>query len=264
MGLYDSLSQIDAASHRRSDAASAAAPAISEEERDAFYAVLRSRRSVRRFTGEPLDDKAVERALGAALLAPNSSNLQLWQFVRVKSPTARADLARAAMGQPAATTASEIIVCVSRPDQWQLHRDALLALLGRERVGKSVVDYYERIVPLTYRVGPMGVGGWVRSWTARLLSYLRPTPQFDGGRTYPRIVAIKSCALACENLMLALRAEGYDTCPMEGFDSRRVAKALALEGEFDIPMLIAVGKRAEGGVYGQQVRFPLGTSVRTL
>ena len=29
-------------------------------------------------------------------------------------------------------------------------------------------------------------------------------------------------ALACENLMLALRAYGYDSCPMEGMDSKRI------------------------------------------
>ena len=32
--------------------------------------------------------------------------------------------------------------------------------------------------------------------------------------------AHKSTALACENLMLSLRAYGYDSCPMEGMDSK--------------------------------------------
>ena len=30
----------------------------------------------------------------------------------------------------------------------------------------------------------------------------------------------KSTALACQNFMLALVAEGFDSCPMEGFDER--------------------------------------------
>ena len=34
----------------------------------------------------------------------------------------------------------------------------------------------------------------------------------------------KTCALAAQTFMLAMSNEGYDTCPMEGFDSRRVKK----------------------------------------
>lgn len=46
-----------------------------------------------------------------------------------------------------------------------------------------------------------------------------------------KIWATKSTALAAQNLMLALRAHGYDSCPMEGFDEHRVKKLLNLPGK---------------------------------
>jgi nitroreductase len=67
--------------------------------------------------------------------------------------------------------------------------------------------------------------------------------------------AHKSTALACENLMLSLRAYGYDSCPMEGMDSTRIKKLLGLSSPAEISMVISAGKRAENGVYGKQIRF---------
>ena len=68
-------------------------------------------------------------------------------------------------------------------------------------------------------------------------------------------MAHKSTALACENLMLSLRAFGYDSCPMEGIDSRRIKTLLGLKKPAEISMVISAGKRAENGVYGKQFRF---------
>lgn len=37
-----------------------------------------------------------------------------------------------------------------------------------------------------------------------------------------RVTAHKSCALAAQTFMIAMANEGYDTCPLEGLDSRRL------------------------------------------
>ena len=43
--------------------------------------------------------------------------------------------------------------------------------------------------------------------------------------------ATKSTALAAQTLMLGVRAYGYDSCPMEGFDDKRVRKILKLNSK---------------------------------
>ena len=70
-----------------------------------------------------------------------------------------------------------------------------------------------------------------------------------------KIWAVKSSALACENLMLALRAFGYDSCPIEFHDSSRIKRLLGLPSDAIITMVFLLGKRAANGVYGERLRF---------
>ena len=56
--------------------------------------------------------------------------------------------------------------------------------------------------------------------------------------------------------MLIMRSKGYDTCPMEGFDSLRVKKTLSLPRSAEINMIISCGIRDEKGIYGDQIRVP--------
>jgi nitroreductase len=70
-----------------------------------------------------------------------------------------------------------------------------------------------------------------------------------------RVWAHKTTALACENYMLAMRAHGYDTCPMEGFDEVKIRRVLQLPSDAEVTMVISAGKRAKDGVYGPRVRF---------
>ena len=49
-----------------------------------------------------------------------------------------------------------------------------------------------------------------------------PTPRKPWSPRDRAEICIKSAALACQNFMLAISAQGFDTCPMEGFDESRV------------------------------------------
>ena len=71
-----------------------------------------------------------------------------------------------------------------------------------------------------------------------------------------RVVVHKTCALAAQTFMLAMASEGYDTCPLEGFDSKLVKRMLKLPLGAEINMVIPCGIRAEGGVWGDRMRIP--------
>lgn len=45
---------------------------------------IRSRRSIRRFTSEPVSDEAIQALLEAAMSAPSAGNQQPWEFVVIK------------------------------------------------------------------------------------------------------------------------------------------------------------------------------------
>ena len=64
----------------------------------AFYDVVDSRRSVRIYADNPVPEEVVQRAMDAALKAPNSSNLQVWEIHWVRSAEKKAELAKYCWG----------------------------------------------------------------------------------------------------------------------------------------------------------------------
>ena len=222
-----------------------------------FDKVVQSRRSVRLYTDEAIPEEIMMKCLRIALLAPNSSNLQPWQFIWVRDQDKKSRLVEYCLSQPAAKTARELVVAVARPDFWKPVRDQMLQVIDKkdpEKV-KAVRQYYEKIVPLAYNQGPLGIFGLIKRVIIFFRSISNPMPHGPVSRKDMLIWANKTTALACENFMLAMRANGFDTCPMEGMDPVRIKKLLDLPSQADICMVISAGKRAPGGVYGNRIRF---------
>jgi nitroreductase len=223
-----------------------------------FEKVVRNRRSVRVYDGTPVPESVMRKCLELALLAPNSSNLQPWEFYWVRSPEKKAKLAEYCLSQNAARTAAEIVVAVARIDHIHSNaRQMLEAFRGSgQPVPKAVLDYYSKLVPVAYSTGPLSLLAPFKWLLFTLAGFTRPVPREPLTRGDLRLWAAKTTALGCENLMLAFSAHGYDTCPMEGLDSKRVKKLLGLPCSATVVMAISVGKRKPEGVYGPRMRFP--------
>ncbi|HEX4873091.1 MAG TPA: nitroreductase family protein [Nevskiaceae bacterium] len=229
-------------------------PAIDVEE---FRKVVVSRRSVRKFTARPIPPAVLQDCLDLALLAPNSSNLQPWGLVVVQTPALKARLAEACLGQSAARTAAELIVVTARTGTFlENARESLRRWPLPSPPPKLWSDYYRKLVPLMYGQGPLGALGLIKRNALRLAAVLGPIMRPPSSQAELRLWATKSAALAAENLMLALRAHGYDSCPMEGFDEPRVQRLLRLPRDASVVMVIGAGERAADGVYYPQMRLP--------
>ncbi len=221
-----------------------------------FRKVVTSRRSVRVFDAVPVPENVVQNAIDMALIAPTSSNLQQAQFYWVRSAENKAKLVKYCLGQPAAATAAELIVVVARRDTWRSNSAAVLAQMKAANAPKGVITYYEKIVPLAYNSGPLGVLNLFKRIFFTLRGLFAVTPREPKSKADMRVWAHKSAALAAENFMLAIRAQGFDSCPMEGHDSSRVRTLLGLPSSAEINMVISVGKRSPNGVYGPRLRLP--------
>lgn len=229
-----------------------------------FYATVESRRSVRDFLPDPVPEEALARALDAARLAPSSSNLQPWEFIVIRDPGVRERANAVCLGQQAARTAPLLLAVVSHQGTWRRHRDELLrAFEDRGTLRPRLATYYRRLIPAVYTTGPFGLLGPLKRGLCRLLSLVRPMANL-GTRSDLRVMAHKSTALAAATLMLALRAEGYDSCPMEGFDPWRARTLLGLPRGAEVCMFLAVGRRSEAGVWWDRVLMPREWVVRDI
>jgi nitroreductase len=109
-------------------------------------------------------------------------------------------------------------------------------------------------MPLLYaRFG--GILGCVRKGMVHIVGLFRPII-YQVSENDMRVVVHKTCALAAQTFMLAMADEKYDTCPMEGFDSKKVKRLLKLPYGSEINKVISCGIRAEQGVWGDRMRIP--------
>ena len=222
------------------------------------------RRSVRVFKKEPIDDEKVRACIHLATLAANSSNIQLWEFYHVVSPDILQKLSVASFNQSAAKTAQQMVVVVTRKDLWKKRAKANIDFLKSQygnkpaseysKREKFALNYYQKIVPSIY-FDFLGILGLIKFLAFQMIGMFRPIYR-QAKQSDIRIVAHKSAGLAAQNFMISMAALNYDTCPMEGFDSLLVKKALNLPSSSEINMIIACGLREENGIYGERFRVP--------
>lgn len=179
--------------------------------------VIEARRSIRRYTAEPVPRALVERLLAAAALAPSAHNRQPWRFAVLATREARAALA-GAMGD-------------------QLRRDRAADGDDPALVAADVARSAERIT-----------GAPVAILACLSLADMDTYP--DARRaSAERHMAAQSLALALENLLLLATAEGLGACwlcaPL--FCPAVARQALDLSGDWEPQALITLGYPAAPG-----------------
>ena len=224
------------------------------------------RRSVRKYLDVELDEEKVKNCIKNATLAPNSSNMQLWEFYHVTNNDTLKKLSKACFDQNAARTAVNMVVFVARRDKWRERAKYNLDFLEdmfdkQEKEGMDVERrrkvsrrYYKKLMPTIY-TDFLGIVGYYKKILSFFIGLFRPIYR-EVLFSDSRVITHKSVALAAENFMLSMAEIGYDTCPMEGSDTTRVKKILKLPSKAEITMIIGCGIRAENGVYTERFRVP--------
>lgn len=222
----------------------------------AFHRVAEERRSVRDFLPDPVPDEVLERCLDSARRAPSSSNLQPWEFVVIRDAAVRAEANRVCLDQRLLRSAPLLVAVVARRGTWRRHSRFILDTLHERGIQRrSQERYWGQLMPVLQASGPFGLVGALKKAACRLVSLFRPSPNLHSGGDL-RVQAHKSTALAAATFMLALRSEGYDSCPLEGFDPWRARKLLGLPRGAEVCMFVAVGKRSEKGLWWERMLVP--------
>ena len=192
--------------------------------------ILNFRRAVRYFAPTPISEEKVRECLRLATLAPSGFNMQLYEFYHITDKTLLEKLAQVCLGQLSATTAQQA-----------------KRIKDRER-------YYGKLIPFVYSRF-FGLLGAFRKLFGVVISWFRPMVR-ELSESDMRVDVHKSCGLVAQTFMLAMAEEGYDTCPLGGYDSRRIKKLLHLPYGAEVTMVVACGLREERGIWGERFRLP--------
>ena len=223
------------------------------------------RRSVRNYKEIPIDPEKVKECLRLATLAPNSSNMQLWELYHITNPEILKKITVACLNQQSAKTAQQMVVFVTRQDFYRKRAKEMTELetqnvlknspqLKQEKRINRWKMYYGKIMPFLY-FRFFGLLGMIRLIIVNIVGLFRPIV-YQVSENDMRVVVHKTCALAAQTFMLAMANEKYDTCPMEGFDSRKMKRILKLPFGAEINMVVSCGIREEQGVWGDRMRIP--------
>lgn len=195
---------------------------------EAVLEAIVSRRSLRRYTADPVPNELLETLLTAATWSPSAHNRQPWRFVVVREAVNKAALA-SAMGR-------------------KLREDLTRDGVDEAVIAADVARSYER---LTH---------------APVLLLFCLTMQdmdvyADAARQHNEyLMAVQSVAMAGQNLLLAAHAHGLGACwvcaPL--FCPQVVRDALALPQDWQAQGLITLGYPAQTR---EKTREPLETRV---
>ena len=152
------------------------------------------------------------RLLELAILSPTAFNIQHWRFVIVRDMEVRKKIRAVAWDQAQITDASLLVVLCGNLSAWK----------------QNPANYW--------RNAPQAVQDFL-------------VPAIDGYYSGKPVVqrdeVMRSCGMAGQTIMLAAKAMGYDTCPMDGFDYAEVGKILHLPEDHIISFMIAIWRKTQ-------------------
>jgi nitroreductase len=226
------------------------------------------RRAIRVFDPVEISHDLRDQLLEAARLAPSSSNSQPYRLFWVSSRNSLRTVARLCFSQPPAETASALVVAVADVGAWRSTARCQLEWMRESGFSPEKIAEFERKSKLAkyfFIQGWCNVLGALKWLACRVVNQFKiiGLPPATRGGLFKW--ATKSTSLACENLMIAAESLGLNTCPMEGFDCRRLGRFLHLSSrDHDIVMVIAIGKKSPRHIDQPQWRRPMETTVTVL
>ena len=174
------------------------------------FDAIEKRRSVKHFDdSHQFTNQEIEKLLSLAMLSPTSFNIQNWRFVVVKDVELRKKIRDASWDQAQVTDSSLLLILCADLKAGEKNPQRYW-----KNASKEVQDF---IVPLIEKF-------------------------YKGNDSLQHDEALRSIGIAAQTLMLAAKSAGYDSCPMIGFDPKKVAELINLPKDHIIGMMLVIGK----------------------
>ncbi|NOU85088.1 nitroreductase family protein [Paenibacillus sp. LMG 31460] len=201
-----------------------------------FESVVKSRRSASKFKqGIDISQKELEQIFSLVKFAPSAYNLQHANYVVVTDPLMKQKVYDASYKQYKIQSSSAVIVVLG---DLEAYRDS-----ARINEGLFHLGFYSK---------------------QELDSEVEQVTHFyeERGEPFKRDEAIRNASLSAMLFMLTAKEQGWDTCPMIGFEADKLIEALELEERFVPVMLITIGKEDTSSQRPRGYRKPIGEFVK--
>lgn len=185
--------------------------------------VMNDRRSIKRYDPSvKISREELTNILQDALTAPSSFNLQPWRFVVVDTPEGKKSIEPYMMFNENQWATSSAIIAVFADLKNPITAD------------KIYTSAYEH--------------GLMDETTKNFMVETIASYTTERAPQYNKNTAIFDCGLVTMQLMLSAKNYGYDTNALGGFKRDETAKALGMDTERYLPLLLlSIGKAADNG-----------------
>ena len=171
---------------------------------------IRQRRAIKHFDpAHQFSKEETQQLIELAMQAPSSFNIQHWRLVNVTDKALRTQLRAAAHDQAQVTDASLLFVIAVDIKAWS--KDPARYWVNAPKEAQDI------LVP------------WIN-------------PFYSADEQLQRDEAMRSAGILLQTMMLAAKGMGYDSCPMVGFDFKKVAELIHLPKDFALAAMLPIGK----------------------
>ncbi|MCH1626906.1 nitroreductase family protein [Ferdinandcohnia quinoae] len=181
-----------------------------------FIQLVKERRSASNFLPNQLINKEeLDEIFELVKLGPSAFNLQHTNYITIMDQNTKEKLREAANGQYKVSSASAVII-----------------VTGDKKAYKQAAEIYEGLKMLgilNKQEYDFMVNDTVSFYEAR-------------GEEFHKEEAIRNASLSAMLFMMAAKEKGWDTCPMIGFDANAVKEILQINDQFEVALMITLGK----------------------
>ncbi len=182
-----------------------------------FKEVVKKRYAAKSFDGKKIPEAKINELLEIIRYAPSSFNIQPWKIIVIESKDLKEKLSPVSWNQPQITSCSHLLVFCADKN-----------ILGKiESIEKEMIQHGAKKEDIKGYIDMMK-GFQSNLSDSEKLSWAQR-------QTY----------IALGNAVNGATSLGFDSCPMEGFDSKEYSKILNLPSHIVPSALVAVGQATD-------------------
>ncbi len=184
-----------------------------DNKEECFEKTVHERYAAKLFDGKMIPESKVSKLMELIQYAPSSFNIQPWKMIVVTNPEIKEKLSPVSWNQPQIKSCSHLIVfCANKDVKGNIEKlESAMIKNGAER--EDIKGYIQMMLDFEKMLNEEQKLAWAQ----------------------------RQVYLALGNALNGARALGFDSCPMEGFDSKEYSKILKLPDNIIPTVLCPIG-----------------------